>query len=408
MKWHYLAALTLGLASFVACEAADHSRKKDRDHSGSTSSGDGGSGGSLFNPTTGQGGAGAGILTTEPPCDDSDPNVDGDGDGWTDAAGDCNDCTAQMNPGALDYPGNGIDEDCNGTDDDDPTECDAGLTIDSNDAVEAAHALDLCKMAQGEGYGLIEASYVNVDGSPANGTIEFHKGHGILDGFGAVVKPQRGARLFAISSGAARDVNDPGYEDPGGYDKQYMSGAAPGYPKESPSCPGVTTGAAHDSIALRMRIRTPTNALSLSFNVNMYTWEFPVYICSPYNDFITAMLSPTPSGQPDGNISFDAMGNSLSVNAGFLEVCSPQSAGGKTFDCNLGAGPLAGTGFEEHAATGWLQTSTTVENPGGEIVLELGAWDSGDGVLDTTGLFDNFKFSAEETPTVTVPVDVPK
>ena len=161
-----------------------------------------------------------------------------------------------------------------------------------------------------------------------------------------------------------------------------------------------------------MRIRTPTNALSLSFNVNMYTFEFPVYICSTYNDFITAILSPTPMGQTDGNISFDAMGNSLSVNAGFLEVCSPQTTGTppneKVFDCNLGTGQLAGTGFEDHAATGWLQTSTAVDNPGGEITLELAAWDSGDGILDTTGLFDNFKFSAEETPTVTVPVDIPK
>ena len=65
-------------------------------------------------------------------------------------------------------------------------------------------------------------------------------------------------------------------------------------------------------------------------------------------------------------------------------------------------------GFSNHAATGWLQTSAPIENAGQEITIEFGAWDSGDGVLDTTGLFDNFRFELEETPTTTEPIDNPK
>src|SRR5262245_50643233 len=72
----------------------------------------GGSGG-------GSGGSG-GKITTAPDCPNPDPNVDKDGDGYTGATGDCNECTNQMNPGAFDYPSNGIDEDCNGTPDDEP------------------------------------------------------------------------------------------------------------------------------------------------------------------------------------------------------------------------------------------------------------------------------------------------
>jgi len=407
----------VGAAALVAACSVDSSQLGNG--GGSTNDGGGGEGGTDFNPVN-TGGGGAGIIT-DPPCDNT-PDMDGDNDGWTGAQGDCNDCTELMNPGALDYAGNNIDEDCNGTPDDTVLTCDDGLAIDSVDGMDGARAMGLCQTSNGESWGVVSAEYILVDGSPA-GAGMFHDGHGILTDFGNTVKPQEGATLFAVSSGAARDMSDPGYNAPSGYDKLYTSGAAPGFPKESPSCPGVITGEAHDSIALRVQIKTPTNAKSLSFNVNMFTYEFPVFICSTYNDFVTAIMAPAPSGLADGmcngtpcgNISFDSQGNPLSVNAGFLEVCDPQQAGGKDFPCMLGPGDLAGTGFgidadqfENHAATGWLQTSAPLENAGQAITIEFGAWDSGDGVLDTTGLFDNFRFELEDTPTETEPIPNPK
>ena len=407
-------------AALIAACSADSSQLSDDDSSSSSNSGGAGTGGTGFNPNN-TGGAGAGVIT-DPPCDNS-PDMDGDGDGWTGAQGDCNDCTNLMNPGALDYAGNNIDEDCNGAPDDTVLTCDDGLAIDSQDGLDGARAMGLCHLSNGETWGVVSAEYLLVDGSSGAAQPMFHDGHGILSDFGAVVKPQEGSKLFAVSSGAARDMSDPGYFAPSGHDKLYTSGAAPGFPKESPSCPGVITGQAHDSIQLRIRMKTPTNAKSLSFNVNMFTYEFPVYICSTYNDFITAIMAPAPSGLADGmcngvpcgNISFDSQGNPLSVNAGFLEVCDPQTAGGKNFPCTLGPGELMGTGFgidadgfSNHAATGWLQTSAPIENAGQEITIEFGAWDSGDGVLDTTGLFDNFRFELEETPTTTEPIDNPK
>jgi hypothetical protein len=99
-------------------------------------------------------------------------------------------------------------------------------------------------------------------------------------------------------------------------------------------------------------------------------------------------------------------------------VCTPQTAGGKSFACPLGAASLAGTGFEEtdnsgpHAATGWLTTSAAVESvKGQDITLLFAVWDSSDANLDSTVLIDNFTwaFTAPSTTTpTTTPVPAPK
>src|SRR5262245_485529 len=52
-------------------------------------------------------------------------SVDHDGDGFSFTDGDCNDCDPSANPGAFDVAGNGVDEDCSGTPDDEPANCDA-------------------------------------------------------------------------------------------------------------------------------------------------------------------------------------------------------------------------------------------------------------------------------------------
>ena len=44
-------------------------------------------------------------------------------------------------------------------------------------------------------------------------------------------------------------------------------------------------------------------------------------MCSQYNDFFVSLLNPIPTGQMDGNISFDKQGNPVSVNNAFVEVC---------------------------------------------------------------------------------------
>lgn len=356
-------------------------------------------------------------IDINPPCDFKEPSGDHDGDGFTVADGDCNDCSVAMNPGAQDFAGNSIDEDCDGAGDNNPTACDGALSVASNSALDGAKALGLCKMATGKTWGLISAEYVTADGQPLDGYDFDGIGHGLLKGFGPNVNPQEGKALLALSSGTARQPSDPGYQSVGGHDKGYETSAPPGYPKESPACPNVTTGAPHDSAGLLVKIKSPTNAKSLKFNLNFYTYEWPGFICSQFNDFFVAMMTPVPKGQADGNISFDTKNNLISVNAGFLEVCGcaggpPCQTSGPPSSCTLGNAQLKDTGFDDggdsSAATGWLVTTSPIQQPGSPISLLFTVWDSGDGVLDSTILLDNFTFDVDAAVTGTVPVEVPK
>jgi hypothetical protein len=132
-------------------------------------------------------------------------------------------------------------------------------------------------------------------------------------------------------------------------------------------------------------------------------------VCSAYDDVLVVIVDPPPQGHPDGNVAYDAQKNPLSVNASMMQVCTPQSAGEsqKPFACPLGPGALAGTGFEGHAATGWLATSAPVE-AGSTITLLFTVWDSADGQLDSTALVDAFAWSADPATIGTAPVPNPK
>lgn len=406
-------AIALVFAS-LGCSSANSEGGNIFKNTGGTSGGQGG--------TMNIGGS-AGTINVEinPPCGQVDDGQDRDGDGFNVAQGDCNDCSVHMNPGAYDFSGNGIDEDCNNKADDEPFGCDQGLPIDGNDPMDAAKSLGLCKFADpgGLGWGVLSAKYVFADGSTSSkvpdsfgmctgnggqGSPPNSQSHGVLPSFGPNLQPREGQTMVALSSGVAREgVNG---DSPGGAQMCTKSGTPGGFPTPSTAaCPGQQiddTPTAHDPIALELEIRAPTNAKSIAFDFDFYTYEFPVYVCTQYNDFFVALLeSGHPSVPGNKNVAFDAQKNPVSVNNGFLEVCKPQNAGGKQFACTQGLDELNGTGFEEHAATGWLQTTVSI-NPGETFKIRFAVWDMGDEVLDSTVLIDNFRFDVNEGQNQTV------
>jgi hypothetical protein len=340
----------------------------------------------------------------------ADDAPDADGDGWGRCAGDCCDSTAagclapaRVNPGAFDFAGNALDDDCNGViDDPTPSSCAAAASFASVTGDDLARAMDLCQFTTAappldeRRWGVIAAELVRADGStppPMNVQV------GVLAGFGSNVTPRANATMGAISSGTARDAGDPGHVSPNGtgHNDDSSEVSAPtdyltahgGALQTAPGCePG--NPVVNDSVQLRLTLRVPTNALGFQFRFKFYSAEYPEWICTEYNDFFLAMLYTGAGGIPaDRNISFDASGNPVSVNNAFFTVCQ---------GCADGTSELAGTGYptDDAGATTWLTTTAPVL-PGEEMVIQFHVWDTSDHLWDSLVLLDDFQWLIDPT-----------
>jgi hypothetical protein len=329
--------------------------------------------------------------------------------------------------GNYEVPMNGCDDDADGKIDNVPV-CDHGVAL-TGSADDFAKALGLCQKATGAAdpkWGVVSAAYTqgyNQTAAPAAGQ------HGIMGKFGNVVKPREGEMLGALSSGWAREFDESsGTSAPfkGGTAMTSSGAVPPGFPKASGTCPIDTK--VKDVAAIKLQLKVPKNAKGVAFDFNFHSGEWPEFVCTKFNDAFIAYLtsSALPGGKPD-NISFDAMGNTVSVNNGFFDRCTPNTKtacdgisfnpGTITAACAGGEAELGGTGFEDKGiycgmnlisgsgptttgggATGWL-TSKAPVTPGELITLEFMIWDTGDTAFDSSVLIDHLTW--EPTATVT-------
>jgi hypothetical protein len=339
--------------------------------------------------------------------------------------------TCNSNPANYDVPGNNCDDDGDGKVDNPPT-CDNGLAA-TGSAEDFAKAIGICTKASEKGYGLVSATFTrgyNRNDAPKD------EQHGVLSKFGDVIKPREGGSLGVLSTGYAREFNGNGKEPFGGVVKasppklngkawyaQSGSGTAPpGFPKPAAGCP--QDNEVNDVISLKLELKAPANVSGVKFDFNFYSGEWPAYICTAFNDGFIAYLTAKGfnNGQGD-NMSFDKDNNPVSVNNGFFDRCTPNVTTGcasesqGTSACPGGAAELAGTGFgidgpwcsaftnsntrsTNGGATGWLTSQAPVQ--GGEtFTLEFMIWDTGDAVLDSSVLIDNFSWAEGSVNTST-------
>jgi hypothetical protein len=148
---------------------------------------------------------------------------------------------------------------------------------------------------------------------------------------------------------------------------------------------------------LRLTGEVPVGASGFAYHLAFFSTEYPGYYKTSYNDMYVAWLQ---SEVWTGNISFDEMGNPISLNAGFLDYKDAPNQ----YDCPAPctAPELQGTVMQTHAGTKWLVTTAGVE-PGEDVEIIFAIWDLSDEVLDSVVILDNFSWNCEGGPPVTIP-----
>jgi hypothetical protein len=341
-----------------------------------------------------------------------DPNLDDDGDGFTNAAGDCNDAEPLVNPDAVETPDDNVDNNCDGQVNEPLPVCDQNAN--PLDPFSFAAAVGLCT----------GVSNVTLTGSTV--------GRAIAGNFGSNTAtlnvPIEGTKLVVLSSGSAnQNTHDPGTQyDNNGNRLTCTSSPHPLQQNTPPAggCGDVDPAAVCDFNEIRLDINIPTNAESFSYNFQFYSSEYPTFRCTEFNDTFLALATVRDAAGNvvfDGNISFDANGNEVSINNGFMQVCfddNPNVNGGPPNDCtddptatlgttgfaadndaNNDGIPNAGANSIGAGATKTLVT-TAPAAPGGTMTLRFVIFDEGDDILDSTVLIDNFRWLA-------TPVDDP-
>ncbi len=332
--------------------------------------------------------------------------VDVDGDGLSPAQGDCRECDPTVNAGAYDLPGNHVDENCDGTPDNEVTTCDSSLSS-SGDAMAHAKALGLCKVASGNSWGVVSAAFVRADGvTPCTDGMQYH----IKSSFGSGNLPTEGKRMSVFSSGTARVPGESGFVVPNGDGYNAKTFSKPAH--SIPSAAGCKSGdAGYDSCGLKLVLKAPTNANSFAYNFNFFTSEYPEWLCTSYNDAYAAFYYGALNTAANKNISFDSAGNPVSVNNGLFGIPGGWPPLAK------GSHPLLdGSGFDKvcenpynsswtsdsicGGSTGWLSTTAPVK-PGEQITLTFNVWDTGDYKWDSTVLLDRFTWSTSSASITT-------
>ncbi len=140
-----------------------------------------------------------------------------------------------------------------------------------------------------------------------------------------------------------------------------------------------------DYAELRVGLTVPDSTHGLAFDFAFMSVEWPAFAGSGFNDMFIAWVE---SERWTGNVSFDAEGNPITVNAGFLDYQA--------------SAELEGFAMAGHGATRWLTTHFAVE-PGESILVVLAVLDLGDGNYDSAVLIDHFRWTCSDAPPTTQP-----
>jgi hypothetical protein len=308
-----------------------------------------------------------------------DPGQDQDHDGYPPSLGDCDDCNPTINPGAIDIPGDSVDNDCNGMTDEAQAAC--APTKYAKDAKSIAQSFEQCDQRFFKGAVFLGPS------DP--------RGRSVVTDYG-IIKPKAGDTMIALSSGVAADEDDPGYVVPqsGTNFNNTFANPLPNVPGKM-GCSQGQPSTVNDYTELVLKLKAPTNANSFSFNFYFMSAEYPEFVCTMFNDEFLVLQESKNEFMTPTNIAFDMNKNPVTINNGFFTVCT-NGGTPNTNNCTKPVSDLMGTGYELQSppiggGTGWLTTTAPV-TPGEDVTLHFIIFDEGDGILDSAVLIDNFQW----------------
>lgn len=261
-----------------------------------------------------------------------------------------------------------------------------------------------------------------VDGVINGDPMAFYVHEGNLGTFEpAPFPPREGDKFLIMSSGHAADMIVPmlfasndiaGFVDNGGDPPAPIAVNAVSPTDDCATDPGLVGdgdcsntieaqwnqgSGAYDYVEMRFTTEVPFETYGFSYDLAMFSTEYPNFYQSGFNDMYIGWLE---SELWTGNISFDELGQPISLNAGFLDYKDAPNP----FDCpGVCAAPeLGGTAMMGHAGTKWLTTTAGV-TPGEEITVVFAVFDMSDPILDTVVLLDNFQWGCAGGAPVTIP-----
>jgi hypothetical protein len=334
-------------------------------------------------------------------CDNVDNDCDGiidegcdeDGDGWCNihvpvigfpticpfGPGDCYDGSEAVNPGMLEDPSDGADNNCDGQVDE-AIQCPGQCTGNTVDAY-------LCALEMCFGPAIISANFFSPTGdniSSAWAAVS-HFGNPGND-----LAPFGGNSYGLLATGPATGTSHSSDLSGGG-------GTSDPY-----SSDGYTT---HDNVEFKVVMKAPTNALGFSIDYIFFSEEYEEYIGSSFNDkFYIVLKAPQTTGNQNKVINttscsspnsyYDFIENGekkcyIAINTAFSEPCGNVQTN------------ISGTGYEcgppdsaHGSSTGWLVTSHEIKG-GEQFELTFHIHDTSDGIFDSEVILDNFHWLSQ-------------
>ncbi|WP_293252735.1 DUF4215 domain-containing protein [Nannocystis sp.] len=157
----------------------------------------------------------------------------------------------------------------------------------------------------------------------------------------------------------------------------------------------------NDKLWFTFKTKVPLGTFGYTFDFVFCSAEWPTYVNTGFNDLLIAYQVDPAADDPNqnppvdpysGNVTFIPDPNNMMKGLPLtITALDPYL---KTDGYTVNEAPLAGTGFEQHACSGWFTAKGGVQ-PGSDVTIGFFISDMSDSILATMAILDNFRWDCE-------------